>query len=114
MSKHRTQIPTPAPPSPSGLQKQDKANNEEKGVQVHVPLKKCDGLRGLLPAGPGGNEGCVEGRVGRFKAVVRAMSFRACSADVELLLALANCRHTVHSEAQVCARGREKPVPFGN
>lgn len=31
------------------------------------------------------------GRVGRFSAVVRAMSLSACSADVGLLVALANC-----------------------
>ena len=40
---------------------------------------------------PEGAEGCTEGSVGRFKAVVRAMSFSACSADVGLRLALANC-----------------------
>ena len=41
------------------------------------------------------------GRVGRLRAVVRAMSFRACSAEVELLLALANCN--TNYGVRICA-----------
>ena len=58
---------------------------------MHLPLKEWDGPRGLLLEAPEGEEGCTEGSVGRFKAVVRAISFSACSADVGLRLALANC-----------------------
>ena len=58
---------------------------------MDLPLKNRDGPRGLLLRAPEGEEGCTEGSVGRVKAVVRAISFSACSADVGLRLALANC-----------------------
>ena len=49
-----------------------------------LPDREKGQRAGLLP-------GCCAGSVGRLRAVVRAISFRACSAEVGFLLALANC-----------------------
>ena len=46
---------------------------------------------GLMPAAPRALSDCWQGSVGRFRAVVLAISFSACSAEVGILLALANC-----------------------